>query len=302
MPGRLAAAALVLGLLGTALRAAAPAQAADPVGDLLAKLDAYFETYHEALGQLVAEERLVQTTGGSNWNSIPDSSRAARNQPIKITREIHSEVAFVDLPGDAGWLGFRDVLRVGNREVRRPGPSLSETLLRGGADGYESARSLLLASAAHNLGEPRTTNLPNLPLELLHARNRWRYDSYIEGTADVRGHATTIAVLEEKSTPTIIQRPEGGDIVARVKAWIEAGTGRLWRAEVRLTDSRLIFAQRHLPVDMRVDFKEHPALGLLVPDRMTESFYAASRGVGRGEARYSNFRRFTTGARIVPQR
>ena len=52
---------------------------------------------------------------------------------------------------------------------------------------------------------------------------------------------------------------------------------------------------------MRVDFVEHEELGLLVPDRMAESFYVHGATLGRGEARYSNFREFTTGARFVPQ-
>lgn len=66
MPGRLAAAALAFALLWTALGVGAPAQDADRVAGTLAKLDVYFETYHVALGRLVADERLVQTVGGAN--------------------------------------------------------------------------------------------------------------------------------------------------------------------------------------------------------------------------------------------
>ncbi len=295
MAGRLATAALVFGLLGTVFGGRAAAQVASPASEILARLDTYFETYHRALGRLVADERLVQTVGGAHTGDI-----TGRRQPLKLTREIRSEVAFVDLPGQAGWLGFRDVLTVSGRRVRGSGPSLAD-ILSGGAAGYDQARALLLASAQHNLGAPRTTNLPNLPLEMLHVRNRWRYDTYIEGADPVGGHPTTIVVLDEKASPTMIQRPDGGDIVAGVRAWIEADTGRLWRAEVRLTDSRIIFAERHPPVQMRVDFVAHDELGLLVPDRMTESFYVHGTTLGRGEARYSNFRRFTTGARVVPQ-
>lgn len=297
MAGRFAALALVLGFLGTAPGAAPQAQDAKPVAGVLAHLDGYFETYHEALGELVADERLIQTVGGASPGDV-----TGRRQPLKLTREIQSEVAFVDLPGNAGWLGFRDVLKVSNKVVRKPGPSLSETLIRGGTDGYESARALLLASAAHNLGAPRTTNLPNVALELLHKRNRWRYDSRIDSHERLHGHETAIVVLDEKASPTIIQRPEGGDIVARVMAWVEPATGRLWRTHLRLTDSRIIFAKRHFPVDTQVDYVEHAELGLLVPERMTETFYVQGATLGRGEARYSNFRRFTTHSRIVPQR
>lgn len=293
MRGRLAP-ALVFVLVGTVV-AAAPQDAGQPT-DVLRKLDAYFETYHEALGRLVADERLVQTIGGASAGDV-----SGRWQPVKLTREIQSEVAFIDLPGDAGWLGFRDVLKVSNKTVRKPGPSLSEALLKGGTDKYASALALLLASAAHNLGAPRTTNLPNVALELLHNRNRWRYDGRIDGHERVHGHDTTIVVLDEKASPTIIQRPDGGDIVARVMAWVEPDTGRLWRTHLRLTDSRVLIAEGHAPTDTQVDYVEHDELGLLVPERMTENFYVHGSTLGRGEARYSNFRRFTTDSRIVPE-
>ncbi len=296
MPSPLATAALVLGLLAAGVRPA-PAQApgATPVETHLARLDAYFESYHDALGQLVADERLVQSMGGADSGSV-----TGRSQPLKVTREIRSEVAFIDLPGNAGWLGLRDVITVSGRRVRSAGPSLAE-ILSSGAGAHDQARALLAESARHNLGEPRTTNLPNVPLELLHQRNRWRYESRVDGHERIEGHQTALVVLDEKASPTIIQRPEGGDIVARVAAWIELETGRLWRVQLRLTDGRLSFARRHPPVEMMVEFVEHEKLGLLVPDRMTETFYAATRGAGRGEARYSNFRRFGTAARVVPR-
>lgn len=257
------------------------------VGDVLANFDAYIETYHVALGELVADERMVQ--------------RAEGMQSLRATREIRSEVAFIDLPGSAGWLGFRDVLTVSSKPVRKPGPSLAEALIKGQAGDYAQARALLLASAMHNLGEPRTTNLPNLPLELLHQRNRWRYDTWLHGSGRIEGHQVIALVLDEKSSPSLIQRPEGGDIPARVTAWVEPDSGRLWRAHVRLTDARVIFAERHRPVDLQVDFAEHRELGLLLPDRMRETFYAGTRGNGTSDARYTNFRRFSTTARVVPQ-
>ena len=74
---------------------------------MLARLDAYFESYHDALGQLVAEERLVQEAGGPA-TAESAGGRSSGVNAIKITRDIRSDVAFVDLPGGAGWLGFRE--------------------------------------------------------------------------------------------------------------------------------------------------------------------------------------------------
>lgn len=280
-----------------ALAASLRAEPVQPttVDQLLASLDRYFETYRLALGALVAEERMVQRTGGRDL----DHANAIR--ALEVTREIISDVAFIDLPGGAGWLGFRDTKTVSGRVQPRTGPSLVEALKTGGASGPHQARALLQASARHNLGEPRTTNLPNLPLELLHQRNRQRYRILVEGPDRIKGHDAAVLLLEETRTPTLIQRPEGGDVFTEVRAWVEPATGRLWRAHVRLVDARAkAGGLRASPATVDVRFAQHPTLGLLVPDRMEEEFYAQGRGLGRGEARYSNYRRFTTDARLVP--
>lgn len=54
------------------------------------------------------------------------------------------------------------------------------------------------------------------------------------------------------------------------------------------------------PTDRRAQ-AQHKALGLLVPTRMDEVFLIAGSAPGKGRATYSNFRRFQTSARIVPQ-
>ena len=290
---------VLLGAAGVLVVLAASARAGSAQGptveQVLASLDRYFDTYQLALGALVAEERMVQQTGGRQLD------RPNGVASIAITREIVSDVAFVDLPAEAGWLGFRDTRKVGSKILPRSGPSLIEALALGGATGPELARALLLASARHNLGEPRTTNLPNLPLELVHRRNRERFRILVEDSDRVKGHDTAVLLFEETRTPTVIQRPGGGDVYTVVRAWIEPAAGRLWRAHVRRLDGRArAGGLRAAPTTLDVRFAEHPTLGLLVPDRMEEEFYAQGRGPGRSEARYTNYRRFTTDARLVP--
>jgi hypothetical protein len=52
-----------------------------------------------------------------------------------------------------------------------------------------------------------------------------------------------------------------------------------------------------------VDFVMNEALGMLVPSEMREAFasFGGLDARGSGVAYYTNFRRFGTGARIVPQ-
>ena len=83
---------------------------------------------------------------------------------------VRSEVAFIALPGSAGWMGFRRVLKVDKADVEDKQETLLSVLAGGSHDDYVKARAMLADSARYNLGSPRTTNLPNLPLEVLHPR------------------------------------------------------------------------------------------------------------------------------------
>lgn len=256
----------------------------DEAGIIRDRLDKYVLEYEPQLSALVADEEMTQ--------------RMTRNGLVSH-RRILSEVAFVGLPGDAGWLGFRRVVTVNGKAIKDRAVPLAQLMAEGHSDDYDQARLLLADSAAHNLGAPRTINLPNLPLELLHPRNRHRFAQQLGGRERVRGIPTVVLRLEEFSTPSIIQQPGGGDMKTVVWAWIEAASGRLLRAQVSTRDARLGI-RSFIPV-IRVDFSENAALGLLVPSEMNETFFVEPRGSGTSIAKYRNYRRFQTAARIVPQ-
>ena len=62
-------------------------------------MGAYLLDYESQLSSVVAEERLFQRDAAPrsrHCNAAPDAER-----------RLISEVAFISLPGDAGWLGFR---------------------------------------------------------------------------------------------------------------------------------------------------------------------------------------------------
>ena len=261
--------------------------AADAVRD---RLDKYLVEYEPQLSTLVADERMNQRDGLS-FNA---NRRGA--EPTK-DREILSEVAFIGLPGDAGWLGFRRVTSVNRKKLPDPGPGLAQLLTDGAKDDFDQARLLLAQSAEHNLGFPRTTNLPNLPLEFLHPRNRHRLAHRIDGMEKIRGINTARMVFEERSTPTIISKPDGSPMQSLVSAWIEPDTGRLLRAQVKTRDPQIGL----LPFDsvIWVDFRPDEKLGLLVPYEMKEEFFAGRFREGSGTARYTNYRQFKTAARVV---
>lgn len=264
----------------TAFLAAQPAN----VDALRDRLDAYLLAYEPQLSVLVADEEMTQ--------------RMEQNRFV-TNRRIESEVAFVALPGNGGWLGLRRVIKVNGSPVKGGGTSLARLLAAGGGGDYDQARTLLAESAAHNLGAPRTINLPNLPLEMLHPRNRWRFAHEIFGREKIRGTPTILLWLHETATPTLIQQPGAGDMKTIVWAWLDPASGRLLRAQVTTRDIRI--GMPGFDAVVRVDFGVNTELGLLVPTEMQETFFVDRSRPGTGTAKYRNYRRFQTSARIVPQ-
>ena len=150
-------------------------------------------------------------------------------------------------------------------------------------------------SAKYNLGNPRTTNMPNLPLELLSRKYRHRYDPSHQGRSKLRGRATDeVELVEIGETPIVYN--EGRQMKTHVRAWIDSSSGALWRAEV---DMRVPGDHRN-PTSLRVDFALDKDLQILVPVTMRERFNWVA-DTGTSTATYTNFRRFQTSARIVPQ-
>ena len=255
---------------------------------VLARLSEYLIAYEPELSALTAEESFIQ---GSHRERLRTPDR----------RELVSDVAFMRLPGDGPWLGYREVRSVNGRAVTRQGPSLIETLARPGRDNERLAMEIAWASAHYNLGAPRTINMPGLPLELMHPRNRSHF-TFRLGRARRVGRFSTIAVtFVEQGSPSLVRSPDNRrDMTSSGTLWIEPETGRLIKAEVRIRDR--VPAPRGAATSegtLIVEFGEHPDLMLLVPTAMTEHFLI-SGGTGEGRAKYSNYRRFSTGARIVP--
>jgi hypothetical protein len=260
-----------------ALRATADKPALDAVFE---KLDVYLEKYEGELSAVVADEILVQEVQGRFLQ--------------RRTRRVSAEIAFLRLPGNLEWLGFRHARIVDGKLVAANGPSLTQLLATNTTDTIAQASLLVNESSKHNLGNPRTINMPNLPLELLNRRYRHRYAAKLDGRERVRRHAVDVIALEEIGPPPIVYSG-GYDLKSQVRAWVEVGNGVLWRAEVRLKRFNDPETSR-----LRVEFAFDKGLGVMVPIEMREDFFV-DLGSGRGHYTYANFRRFQTSARIVPQ-
>ena len=78
--------------------------------DLRARLSAYLADYEPKLSELIADEVMIQQ------NRRGERTAGGGIGPPEF-RTIRSEVAFIALPGDAGWMGFRRVTKVGSNLV-----------------------------------------------------------------------------------------------------------------------------------------------------------------------------------------
>jgi len=263
--------------------AALPTQAQKPatpnLDAVFKKLDVYLEKYEGELSAVVADETLIQEVEGRFL--------------AKRVRRVSAEIAFLRLPGNFEWLGFRHAKIVDGRPVAPNGRTLTELLATNTADTIAQATLLVNESSKHNLGTLRTTNMPNLPLALLDRRYRHRYLAKLDGRERVRGHAVNVIALVEFGPPPRIVYSGGHDLRSMVRAWIDTQSGAVWPAEVRLKRFNNETSR------LRVEFVRDKGLDVIVPIEMREDF-PIDLGSGRGHYTYANFRRFQTSARIVP--
>ena len=263
------------------------AQSTLVIDQLLDRMGAYLIEYEGQLSSLVADERFEQT--------IAPRGRLSGERLL-----LESEVAFLRLPGDAEWLGFRDVKKLNSKPIRDPGPPISE-LLASPADAFAKAVRVARASARHNLGLPRTINTPTTPLHIIHPRYRRAHHFELAGEANLRGQRAAIISFREGARPTLVREPTGGNLVSSGRIWVDAQTGTVLRVQWNYQAERnLVGAQAIGRPFVRVEFGRHEGLQMMVPLEMREVFFTRT-GHGDGRATYRNFRRFGTSARIVPQ-
>lgn len=150
-------------------------------------------------------------------------------------------------------------------------------------------------TAAQSAGLDAVLERLDAYLELLSRKYRHRYEVIHRGRSKMHGHATDeVELVEIGDTPIVYN--EGRQLKTRVRAWIDTGSGALWRAEVEL----IVPGDNRNPTWLRVDFALDQALQILVPVQMRERFNSIA-DTGTSLATYTNFRRFQTSARIVPQ-
>lgn len=281
---------LVLGLLGLitatvgttpqSQRGSPPAASLDEV---LQRAVASAASFERAFAAVVADESLVQRT---------ESTAGTSRQVMR------SDLLLVRVAGQDGWLPFRDVYEVDGRAVRDRTDRLQKLFVDAPQTAVSAATQISNESSRYNIGAViRTINVPTFGVMLLRPAYVKRLEFKRRGEEMVRDVRTWRITFVEQVRPTIVRTRTGADVPLEGSFWIEPLSGRVIKTLVKTigtpdpgTPTYVISSQTLMRVE--VTFAPSDALGLWVPETMTEWARAENRNEVTGSAMYSNFRRF----------
>jgi hypothetical protein len=287
-------------LLAAALGLTAPSAQQPPPRDpdlsaagVVGAAAAYVKAYQEQLTFLIADEAYTQQVR----TQIPDGGGPKG-------RTMKSELFFMFTPADRGWMAMRDVIEVDRKPVEgRPDLRAAlETL-----PAAQVAGTFKTYNSRFNIGRTqRNFNEPILSLLVLDARyfSNFTFDRRrVERSAE--GPLVTVA-FTEKTGPTLIRDLQYRPVFSKGELIIEAASGRVRRAHLGVTIGSVT-------LELTTTYGPDARLGLWVPVHFRERYEEGvlSPGTARTrlenattyeeivcEAKYTNFRRFETTARI----
>jgi hypothetical protein len=218
---RIAVAALI------ALCAAAPAafaQAAPPTDPalqpVLDKMAQYIATYGEKASMFVGVEKYTQSI------SFPEMTAPAR------PRKLVAEFAIIRAAGDAGWVGFRDVVEVDGEKVSDRRDRLMSILTDMSVDSSQ-ATQLANESARYNIGPiSRNFNTPTSTLFFFSPANLGRFLFTKKEIKKVNGVETWQLDFKETKTPTIVNTRSGKSVPLEGSLWVVPADGTVVKSRL----------------------------------------------------------------------
>jgi hypothetical protein len=206
-------------------------------------------------------------------------------------RTLRSDFLIFQLPPEEDWFALRDVYEVDGEVV---GQRLERAKRLFSTTGEVGARAMEMAeeSARFNIGTViRTINVPTFPLRFLRPASRARFVFDAGGMEEVGGVATWIVSYRETKSPTFTATPEGRNVPARGRFWVEPQTGAIVRSELIMGGTRRVPTRATITVTYRRDER----LDFWVPVEMRERYdnpRAEKAEVVTGTASYSSLRPF----------
>jgi hypothetical protein len=269
-----------------------PSAEAPSLDDVLKRAAAYVAAFHEQLSGIVAEESYRQ--------EIRDTSRFTNSLQTHPQRTLRSDLLLVKPPGADRYVELRDVFEVDGQPVRDRQLRLEKLLRDSSAAAEAQIGSIINESARYNIGSvTRNINTPLMALQFLEARQQPRFKfKHVDKPQPVFGDprdraanetpvfrvATEIWTIEyeERGRGTIIRRPDGRDMPARGRFWINPANGSVLISE-------LIVDGGNVRATVTVSYESEPLMGFLVPIEMRESYVRYGERIS-GHAEYGKFR------------
>ena len=258
-------------------------QRASALDAVVRRIGGYVDNYGARASLFVASERYEQRTDGST------SARSRQRTTV-------AEVALLRVEALGGWQQFRDVTHVDGRPLEDRTNRLVDALLSG-ARGLGEARRISDESSRFNIGLiERNFNVPTTALFFFSSAHHDRFRIRARDT----GKDPWRLDWEEVQTPTFIRDAQGTSIPTRGSLWVNSADGTIVRtlleASMRGRNGQMGSGR------VEVTYERHEALRKWLPVRMVEEWTTnmagGSWGRVRGTAEYSNYREFTTSARI----
>jgi hypothetical protein len=241
---------------------------------VLVKVEQYVADYEPKLSHCVAREQYVQRV----------------SSPKAGERRMTSDFLFLRVGDEkSSWRGIRSVLEVDGRRQAHDDDQLRAVVVAAPRDAIALADQIAQDNARFNLGVIRTINVPTQVLGWLHPEVRHRFRFRSPRVENMQRVAAWRIEFDEVVWPTRIRTPEGRDLPSTGTIWVEPATGRVLQTESRTE----MGAAR---ATIRVRYQMDARVGFMVPVSMSER--VEGERSQRGEATYSDFRRFDVTTRI----
>ena len=258
---------------------------------VVSRLGSYLEEYEQRLSLVVAEERYHQSFDLIGSSGQVEIDVQAAVLPIgHRERLLRSDYALTRAPDKEAWVGYRDTFEVDSKPIRDREDRLQRLLMTGGA---ASAARIADESSRFNLGNTvvtRNINVPTLVLEMLHPRNQPRFSFDKAGEETIDGVRTWRLEFKERQRPTFIRDRNRRDRPSHGYVWLDPDTGAVWRTTLTWDSAP--------KGTITVTYGRMPNIDTLVPLTMTER-YSPGEATLTGDAAYTNYRQFQTGARLI---
>lgn len=283
-------------LISTALLAAGlaahPRAQAPSLDDVLKRSAEYVAAFHKQLSGIVAEETYQQDRSANGL--FVDLATSEQSRTLK------SDLLLIKPADSDRYVELRDAFDVDGRPVRDRQARLEGLLRNATRDSDAQIRAIIKASAEHNIGViQRNINTPLMTLQFLEAANQPRFTfTHVAKSKPVFAAERDRAINEapvfrvstemwtieyrERRRNTLIRTPDGRDLPARGRFWINPSTGSVLISELVIDGGGVI-------ATVTVSYQSEPLMGFLVPIEMRESYVRRGERI-TGHAAYSKFR------------